>query len=617
MDKNQVTGLVLIAALLIAYAVFFKPPADEITEPVNTELSTQPQQQAPTELKEVNVGQTLGTPEIQQPTNSELEKQFGVFSSGAQGEEKQIIIENENAKFSFNTRGGNIKSVELKEYLTYDKKPLYLFDEENSQQSISFQTDNGNVNLSELYYTTSGRSKTVTKGDTTMLTFTLRTSDNNSIEHIYKIPGDGYQVLYELRINGLKNTIIGEQATLSWTNKMKRLEMNLDDSRNKNTIRWYTVSEDSDNLKAISKDVLQEQVPEGIKWASFSQKFFNVGIIADRGFNGGLFNSDVPLNDTTIVKNTSMNLYIPLTDLYAGGKFSYYFGPNKYKVLKKVAPSYEDNLYLGYVMVSWVNKYILIELMSFLEKYISSYGMIIIIMVFLIKLVLFPLTRKSYLSMAKMKAMKPELDVLKEKIGDDAQKMQQEQMKLYRQVGVNPLSGCIPMVLQMPILFAMFFFFPNAIELRGESFLWATDLSTYDVLFKLPFTIPFYGAHVSGFTLLMTLSSILYTWSNNQVSTVQGPMKTIGYVMPVIFMFVLNSYASGLSFYYFLSNIVTFGQQALIRRFVNEDKIHEQLQENKKNNVNKKKSKFQQRLDDAMKASKEAQKKKEQQKKKR
>ena len=219
--------------------------------------------------------------------------------------------------------------------------------------------------------------------------------------------------------------------------------------------------------------------------------------------------------------------------------------------------------------------------------------------------------------MAKMKAMKPELDALKEKIGDDAQKMQQEQMKLYRQVGVNPLSGCIPMVLQMPILFAMFFFFPNAIELRGESFLWATDLSTYDVLFKLPFTIPFYGAHVSGFTLLMTLSSILYTWSNNQVSTVQGPMKTIGYVMPVIFMFVLNSYAAGLSFYYFLSNIVTFGQQALIRKFVNEDKIHQQLQENKKNNVNKKKSKFQQRLDDAMKASKEAQKKKEQQKKKR
>jgi len=617
MDKNQVTGLVLIAALLIAYAVFFKPPADELAEPVNTELPTQPQEQGTSEIKEANVGQTLGGTEVQQPTNSDLEEAYGVFALGAQGEEKEIVIENENARFTFNTKGGKIGSVELKEYKTYDDKPLYLFDEESSQQSISFETEKGKINLSELYYTSIGRSKTVNLGDTTTLTFTLKTSDNNSIEHIYTIPGNGYQVNYELRINGLKNSIVSEQATLSWINKMKRLESNIDDARNKNTLRWYTLSEDSDNLKALSKDPLQEQVPEGIKWASFNQKFFNVGIIAERSFNGGLFASDIPLNDTTIIKNTAINLSIPLTDLYAGGKFSYYFGPNKFKVLKKITPSYEDNIYLGYTMVSWVNKYILIELMAILEKFVPSYGVIIIIMVFLIKLVLFPLTRKSYLSMAKMKAMKPELDELKEKIGDDAQKMQQEQMKLYRQVGVNPLSGCIPMVLQMPILFAMFFFFPNAIELRGESFLWATDLSTYDVLFKLPFTIPFYGAHVSGFTLLMTLSSILYTWSNNQVSTVQGPMKTIGYVMPVIFMFVLNSYASGLSFYYFLSNIVTFGQQALIRRFVNEDKIHQQLQENKKNNVNKKKSKFQQRLDDAMKASKEAQKQKEQKKKKR
>ena len=212
--------------------------------------------------------------------------------------------------------------------------------------------------------------------------------------------------------------------------------------------------------------------------------------------------------------------------------------------------------------------------------------------------------------MAKMKALKPELDAMKEKMGGDQQKMQQEQMKLYRQVGVNPISGCLPVLLQMPFLFAMFFFFPNSIELRGQSFLWATDLSTYDVLFYLGFEIPYYGSHVSGFTLLMTISTILYTWSNNQVSTVQGPMKTIGYVMPLIFMFVLNSYSSGLSFYYFVSNIVTFGQQTMIRRFVDEDKIRATLEENKSKNANKKKSKFQQRLEGAMKASQEAQKQK-------
>ncbi|MFT6827888.1 MAG: YidC/Oxa1 family membrane protein insertase, partial [Roseivirga sp.] len=311
---------------------------------------------------------------------------------------------------------------------------------------------------------------------------------------------------------------------------------------------------------------------------------------------------------TVIVKGGEMSLGIPMADVYEGGQFKYYFGPNNYKILQKVTDGYEENINLGYVFVSWVNKYIIINLFDFLQRYISNYGVIIMIIVLIIKLALFPLSRKSYLSMAKMKVLKPEIDALKEKTGGDAQKMQQEQMKLYREVGVNPISGCIPVVLQMPILFAMFFFFPNSIELRGESFLWATDLSTYDVLFYLPFTIPFYGSHVSGFTLLMTLSTILYTWSNNQVSTVQGPMKTIGYVMPLIFMFVLNSYSSGLSFYYFVSNIITFGQQALIRRFVNEDKILATLEENKKKNANKGKSKFQQKLEDAMKASKEAQK---------
>jgi YidC/Oxa1 family membrane protein insertase len=212
--------------------------------------------------------------------------------------------------------------------------------------------------------------------------------------------------------------------------------------------------------------------------------------------------------------------------------------------------------------------------------------------------------------MAKMKVMKPELDELKEKTGGDQQKFQQEQMNLYRQVGVNPLSGCIPMVLQMPILFAMFYFFPGSIELRQESFLWADDLSTYDSIMTLPFTIPVYGDHVSLFVLLMTASTILYTWSNNQMTTVQGPMKTVSYMMPLIFLFVLNSFPASLSFYYFIANIITFGQQAIIRKFVNEDKIKAILDENRASGKGKKKSKFQQRLEKAMKASEEAKKNK-------
>jgi YidC/Oxa1 family membrane protein insertase len=204
--------------------------------------------------------------------------------------------------------------------------------------------------------------------------------------------------------------------------------------------------------------------------------------------------------------------------------------------------------------------------------------------------------------MAKMKVLKPELDEIKEKHGGDMAKAQSEQMKLYQQVGVNPISGCIPMLFQMPILLSMFYFFPQSIELRGESFLWASDLSSYDSILTLPFEIPFYGDHVSLFVLLMTVSTIMITYSQQQVSTVQGPMKSFSYFMPVIFMFVLNSYPAALSFYYFVANLVTFGQQTLIRRFVDEDKIRRILDENKKNAGSRKKSKFQQRLEDAMKA---------------
>ena len=260
-----------------------------------------------------------------------------------------------------------------------------------------------------------------------------------------------------------------------------------------------------------------------------------------------------------------------------------------------------------------INKFAIIPIFHFLEKYISNYGVIIIIMVFIIRLVLAPLTYKSHMGMAKMRVMKPELDEIKEKHDGDMQKAQQEQMALYQKVGINPLSGCIPMLLQMPILFAMFYFFPNSIELRQQSFLWAHDLSTYDSILDLPFTIPFYGDHVSLFTLLMTASTILYTWSNSQITTVQGPMKSLQYVMPIMFLFFLNSYSSGLTFYYFVSNIVSFGQIALFRKFIDEDKIKKVLEENKKKNANKKKSSFQQRLDEAMKAQ---QKKKKQPKKK-
>lgn len=610
MDRNQAIGLVLIAGLLIVYSLVFRPPTQEEPLPINDSTAVTSSIQ-PTDTLEP---QPTEAPS-QELQDSLMNSQYGAFAAAMVGNEETLTIETEKAIYNFSTKGGSVKSVELKEYKTHRKEPLILFEESSQQLQLQLGTTNGVVDLNSLIYRADQGSQVIQAGDSLIINFVATLGDGSSVEQSYTIFNDKYDLNYSLKLNGMENKVLTNEMTIVWEDNMKRFEHNLEDARNKATVRYYTLEGDSDNLKEITSEAEQETVGVGLKWASFSQHFFNAGIISEKGFTSGAFYSQ-PVADTSHVELGKMELKVPVSDLYAGADFQYYFGPNKYKVLKKVTEGYEDNVYMGYKMVSWVNKLIIVQLFSFLEQHITNYGIIIIVLVLIIKLALFPLSRKSYLSMAKMKVLKPELDALKEKTGGDMQTMQQEQMKLYREMGVNPISGCIPLLLQMPFLFAMFFFFPNSIELRGESFLWAHDLSTYDVLINLPFTIPFYGSHVSGFTLLMTLSTLAITWSNNQVSSVQGPMKNIGYFMPIIFMFVLNSYSAGLSFYYFVSNLVTFGQQTLIRRFVDEDKIRNQLMENKKKAGTKGKSKFQQRLEDAMKASQEAQKQRQSKKKK-
>ncbi len=616
MDRNQAIGLVLIAAILIVYSFVFTPPTPEAAIETNSSPARVETEVTDPERKTSNESTNLQARRDQQDTDEEndLVERFGAFGSAMQGEAKKFLVDSELAEYTFDTKGGKITSVRLKKFKTYDELPLFLFNEQSADLNVLVETPKGRVNLSDLYFEGDETDQTLNGEDSTQISLTANLTDGASITQIYTLYANRYDLKYQLKFNGLQNQLVGDELTWVWSDEMKRFESNLEDARNKTTLRYYTLSGDSDELKEISSEPQQESISESLKWISFSQKFFNAGIIAEKGFRSAVL-GNAPSTDPSIVESGRMELKMPLQNVYEGADLKFYYGPNDFKILKNVTDGYEDNVYMGYKLVSWVNKYIIVELFSFLEGYFSNYGVIIILIVLIVKMVLFPLTRKSYLSMAKMKALKPELDALKEKHGDDMQAMQKEQMSLYREVGVNPISGCIPMVLQMPILFAMFFFFPNSIELRQQSFLWAHDLSTYDVLFNLGFTIPFYGSHVSGFTLLMTISTILYTWSNNQVSSVQGPMKNIGYFMPIIFMFVLNSYSSGLSFYYFISNIITFGQQAVIRKFVDEDKIREKLEENKKKNANKGKSKFQQRLENAMKASQEAQKQKTQRKK--
>lgn len=592
MDRNQATGLILIAVLLIVYLQFFAPQP------------TKPEDDAPQIVEEP----IKDKEEAEEAPIDSLEiERMGDYAPAATGESKEIVLENENIKIHLNSRGAVVNRVELKTFKTYDGEPLILIDEESSRINWFTAFGNQRINLSKLHFNTTESSI----GDTTVVEFNLQTEGRNRITYRYMLPPNGYKLIQQvIPAEGAPGDL-----SLEWTDRIKRVERDVEVSRINTTVGWLNLDEDYESLSERSDGLEEEAISESIKWVSIKQKFFSSAIISEKPFSQGYVATTVDQSTENIIKTAKVNLLLPSTNLSGGNTFTYFFGPNDYKVLKGVAPEFTKNLDLGWPPMSWVNRFVIIPLFDLLNNFFDSYGMIIFVMVLLIKLVLFPLSYKSYVSMAKMKVLKPQIDEIREKNEGDQMKTQQDTMKLYQSVGVNPVSGCIPLLLQMPILLAMFYFFPESIELRQESFLWANDLSTYDSIFEwdayIPIISSIYGNHVSLFVLLMTVSTILYTWSNQQVSTVQGPMAVMSYMMPVVFLFVLNSYPAALSYYYFLSNIITFGQQWGIRKFVDDDKIMQKLEQNKKKLVGKKKSTFQQRLEDAMRAKQEtAQKKK-------
>jgi YidC/Oxa1 family membrane protein insertase len=597
MDKNQITGLVLISLLLFIYIYYFSPKPSKKPESIqNTEIADT-----------INGGslQPDSIPaytETVQPTSETT----GEFSALLTGQAKDIVIENDDVIYTFSTKGGTIKDVLLKRYLTYTKEPLHLVDEGSSRISEVIYTRNGNLDMNKLYFNPSSGNHRVKDKDTLSLDFMAEVNPGKFIRRTYRIPGTGYKILQNTKLAGLDNELTRNTVDYMWESNIRNSEKDLKTSQQKTTINYYTTAGEVNRLKEASLNREQRTVSEPINWMGIKQKFFTNAVIGIKPFSQGYFMTETKPG-TDVVKHTIISSSINILDYQQG--YAYYFGPNNYQILKKVAPGFSKNIYLGWPPVIWVNQYLIIPIFNWMERYISNYGIIIFLLVIIVKIILLPLSYNSYISMAKTKVLKPQIDALKLQFGDDMQKMQSEQMKLYQQVGINPLSGCIPVLLQMPILFSMFYFFPNSIELRQEHLLWADDLSTYDSILNLPFFIPGYGSHVSMFTILMTASTILYTWSTSQLSTVTGPMKTMQYIMPVIFMFVLNSFPAALSFYYFVSNIITFGQQALIRRFVDESKIERILEENKKKNATKKKSRFQERLEEAMKSTEEAKKK--------
>ncbi len=604
MDRNSAIGLTLIAALLMAYFYWFSPVPPPPT-----------QQQTPSTTPS-EVGRQDTTSEATLPNDSTLAATFGDLSAGMRGQEATTSIENEDLKLVFTNKGGILREVELKKYKTYRQQPLKLITPTNNEFNLIAKYQGKDIDLYELYYQTSQDKQ----GDTTELRFSISLNNGSTVSHIYKIPSTGHQIVYQIKTTGFAEQLSGDYLSFQWQNILKPIEKDLADTRIYSTITYYSKTDGFDELSERSSDTETETFGQPVKWVTIKEKFFLSSIIAKNNFSGGEVETSINESDTSVVKRANTKLFIPTKNVTENkADFKFYFGPNDYQTIGKVADDFTKNVYLGWPPVNWINKYAIFPVFHFLTKFISNYGVIIIILVILLKLVLFPLSYKSFLSMAKMKVLKPELDEIKERVGEDMTKVQQEQMKLYQQVGVNPISGCIPVLLQMPILFAMFYLFPASIELRQQPFLWAEDLSTYDSLIRLPFEVPFLGSHISIFTVLMTAATLLYTWQNNQISSVQGPMKTMSYVMPLIFLFVLNSFSSGLTFYYFISTVVTFIQQAIIKRFVDEDKIRAIMEENKKKNAagGGKKSKFMSKLEEAMKASEETRKKAEEERKRR
>lgn len=547
------------------------------------------------------------------PDTTQIKAAYGDFAAAALGQPEDLTIETRDVKVVFSNKGGVLKELMLKKYQTFDDKPLYLISDQHTRFKLDLPTAKGNVDLANLYFSTTASSQTLTENDSAVVTYRLALSDNQFVEQTYVVRGSGYLIDYGIQTKGVGQA--DKPLQFGWQNEMMQWENDMTENRKAVTINYYT-----DELESLSPatDSNVEAVAEApVQWFTMKSKYFLAGLVAEKyPLQEVKVEAKVNPADTVVVKSLDVQAMIPSAALQDGtARFQYYLGPNDYQILNKLPiVDFDENVYLGYAFLKPINEYILVPLFNLLEKVFSNYGILIICLVLIVKTLLTPLTYKSYVSMAKMRVLAPELAELKEKNGDDMAKQQQDQMKLYQQVGVSPLSGCVPVVATMPILFSLFFLFPNLIELRGQSFLWANDLSTYDSFINLSFKVPFYGSHVSMFTLLMTVSSIAYAYYNNQITPTQpGPvnMKFLSYVMPLMFMFVLNNFPAGLTFYYFVSNVVTIAQQLIIRRFVDEDKIKRILDENRAKNANgeKKQTKFQKYLEKTLQAGEEAKRK--------
>ena len=615
MDRNTVTALLLIGIILVFFAIINQPPPPEPAEEREETQERTPDETVPDRPDRPSPEET--DPDVADyPGESEEVDYPEPFAQFADGEEETVTVENERFILTFSNKGGRIQKVELKNYKDYNDEEVVLFDEETASLGYEFHFEDALINTDNLFFDIQGGNVEIQSGEEETVTMLLHVNEEATLEKTYTVAGDKFLIDHDVTWHNF-NQVIPRNINyidINWETRVMQQENDLVDERNNTTVYYKYLDNTPDYLAYRSAD--EHRFTSRSKWVSFRQKFFTQTLLSGDYFYRGTVESDYPEHDEHI-KDLRAELVLPFEhEPERTYSMDIYLGPTKYRELSEVGYYMERQVYLGWFVFRYVNEYIILPLFNFFGYYTANYGWVIFFLTLAIKVITLPLTYKSYLSMAKMRLLKPDVEELKKKHEGDMQKMQQEQMKLYQKAGVNPLSGCIPMLLQLPILIALFHFFPYSIELRHASFLWATDMSTYDVFWRFPgnFEIPFYGNHVSMFAILMAGSTLIYTLMNNSMSGAQKEMQYVAMVIPFFLLFVFNSFAAGLTYYYFLFNVMSIGHHIAFKYVVDEEDLQNRIEENKKKPA--KKSKFQQKLEDLQKKQEHIQKQRDEIKKK-
>ncbi len=632
MDKNKLIGLALLCALFVGFTYMNTQQQEKYAaRAAAMEAAEAEETMNSIDAAEATNGSTSQTSNVE----SESEEQRKAQSVAQIGESltaartatpKSITMQNDVMKVDFSTRGGIINNVELTEYTKYAEdgernEIVKLMDPATAKMDLGFYIRNGlnNLKINTMEYSFEAQ-PVVSVADGQQLTMSLTFDSGARVDYIYTLynteeDARNYMLDFDIVLHEMTPILANQAAlTLNWSNTSYQNERGFSNENTYTTVCYHHPGENSIEELKMGTERESTSVNTALDWIAFKQQFFTSAIIAP---GGGIATADVAYStaaeNSGYIKNFSASIALPLnpsTDRYS---MALYYGPNKFSTLNDVNDlgygelSMEELVPLGWGIFGWVNRWFVIPVFDLLRNQIASFGIIILILTILIKLIISPLTYKSYISMAKMRVIKPQVDEIAARYPkqEDAQKKQKATMELYSKVGINPLGGCLPMLIQMPILIAMFRFFPSSIELRGQSFLWANDLSSYDSVLDLPFTIPFYGDHVSLFALLMAVVLFGYSLMNyNQSASSQPQMAGMKfmmlYMMPVMMLLWFNSYSSGLCYYYFLSNLFTIGQTIMIRRMVDDSKILAIMEANSVKNKDKNKSKFQLQWEVAM-----------------